>query len=73
MRLVKTPLVCIETLLWHYPELLKLDFLKIDTEGYEKILIPTLLESGFFTIVKPVVYLSLHPLHMDPREFIILV
>jgi FkbM family methyltransferase len=40
-------------------------FIKIDIEGYEKILIPMLLKEKLFSTIKPIIHLSIHSPFFD--------
>jgi len=58
--------VSIGTLRKEHPELEEVGFVKIDTEGYERVLVPAL--QGFFAEKRPVVFVSLHPRRMSSAE-----
>lgn len=58
--------VSIETLRQEYPELEKTGFVKIDTEGFERFIVPAL--QGFFKEKKPSTFVSLHPMFIGHSE-----
>jgi len=49
----------IESLEQRYPEISEAAFVKMDTEGYERVLVPAM--ENFFKAKKPNAYISLHP------------
>lgn len=63
IALIDVRAVSIATVLHEHPELEKTSFVKIDTEGYERIIVPAL--EGFFKEKKPVAYVSLHPMFIS--------
>lgn len=56
----------IDTLRKQHPLLEKTSFVKIDTEGYEHVIIPAL--KDFFEEKKPSVFLSLHPMFISHEK-----
>jgi FkbM family methyltransferase len=54
----------IEALEQKYPELSEASFVKMDTEGYERVLVPAM--ENFFKTKKPNAYISLHPQYNSP-------
>lgn len=63
MSLIDVRAITIDTLLKEYPVLQKTGFVKIDTEGYERVIVPAL--ENFFKEKKPVAYVSLHPMFIS--------
>jgi len=55
--------VSIETLRKEQPILENVGFVKIDTEGYERVIVPAL--ESFLREKKPAVYISLHPMYLS--------
>jgi len=49
-----------------FPQLQDVSFIKVDTEGYERVIIPAL--TAFLRQVKPVMHVSVHPMFMDPSD-----
>eukprot|EP00929_Paragymnodinium_shiwhaense_P026689 TRINITY_DN1580_c0_g2_i1.p1 TRINITY_DN1580_c0_g2~~TRINITY_DN1580_c0_g2_i1.p1 ORF type:complete len:295 (-),score=102.26 TRINITY_DN1580_c0_g2_i1:199-1083(-) len=49
-----------------YPELEQVGFVKIDTEGYERVIVPAL--ESFFKEKKPTAYVSLHPQYNSKEQ-----
>lgn len=62
-RSIETVAVSISSLRGWYPQLEQTGFVKIDTEGYERVLVPAL--EDFFREKRPVVYVSLHPMFIS--------
>lgn len=58
--------VSIDTLRREHPELERVGFVKIDTEGYERVIVPAL--QAFLKQKQPVVLVSLHPMFITHAE-----
>ena len=56
----------IDTLVKEYPVLRQVLFVKIDTEGYEGVIVPAM--ENFLREHRPVVLVSLHPLCFQHNE-----
>jgi len=56
--LIDVPIISISTLRKIHPELESIGFVKIDTEGYERVIVPAL--GNFFKQKRPVALISLH-------------
>lgn len=63
---INVRVISVETLLQEHPELESTGFIKLDTEGYEKVLVPAL--RSFVMAKKPVMYVSLHPMYISHAE-----
>ncbi|CAE7265680.1 unnamed protein product [Symbiodinium sp. CCMP2592] len=63
--MTSVPSFTIEALLLKYPRLRRVSFIKIDTEGHERVLIPAM--RSFLKKQKPVVLVSLHPIYIGDR------
>lgn len=61
-----TRAVSIDTLRREHPELEHVGFVKIDTEGYERVIVPSL--EAFLREKRPMVYVSLHPMFISHEE-----
>ena len=57
-RSIPVQVTSIDSLRKEYPELENTGFVKIDTEGYERVIVPAL--EQFFKEKKPVTFISLH-------------
>lgn len=57
--LIEVQTQSIDSLRKEHPELENVGFVKIDTEGFERVIVPAL--EGFFKEKKPTAYVSLHP------------
>jgi FkbM family methyltransferase len=66
LSLIDVRAVTIDTLLHEHPVLEKVGFVKIDTEGYERVIVPAL--ESFFRKHTPVVYVSLHPMFISHEK-----
>merc|ERR1719359_2769152 len=66
ISLIDVRAVTIGTLLTEYPMLRETGFVKIDTEGYERVIVPAL--ANFFKATKPVAYVSLHPMFISHSQ-----
>merc|ERR1719265_3148113 len=56
----------IQTLRKFQPVLERTDFVKIDTEGYERVIVPAL--QGFFKEQKPIAFVSLYPMFISHEQ-----
>eukprot|EP00929_Paragymnodinium_shiwhaense_P051323 TRINITY_DN2583_c0_g1_i1.p1 TRINITY_DN2583_c0_g1~~TRINITY_DN2583_c0_g1_i1.p1 ORF type:complete len:359 (-),score=113.56 TRINITY_DN2583_c0_g1_i1:230-1306(-) len=56
---IKVQTISIDSLVQQHTVLAETGFVKMDTEGYERVLVPAL--EGFFKEKKPNAYISLHP------------
>eukprot|EP00746_Dinoflagellata_sp_MGD_P116592 gnl/MRDRNA2_/MRDRNA2_52421_c0_seq1.p1 gnl/MRDRNA2_/MRDRNA2_52421_c0~~gnl/MRDRNA2_/MRDRNA2_52421_c0_seq1.p1 ORF type:complete len:269 (+),score=42.22 gnl/MRDRNA2_/MRDRNA2_52421_c0_seq1:49-855(+) len=56
--LIDVPIISINTLREKHPELESIGFVKIDTEGYERVIVPAL--EKFFKQKRPIAFISLH-------------
>ncbi|CAE7898549.1 unnamed protein product, partial [Symbiodinium necroappetens] len=63
--MTSVPSFTIEALLLKYPRLRRVSFIKIDTEGHERVLVPAM--RSFLKKQKPVVLVSLHPIYIGDR------
>mmetsp|Transcript_72824 Transcript_72824/g.115263 ORF Transcript_72824/g.115263 Transcript_72824/m.115263 type:complete len:274 (+) Transcript_72824:100-921(+) len=66
ISLIDVRAVTIQTLLKENPELEHTSFVKIDTEGYERKIVPAL--EAFFKEKKPIAYVSLHPMFISNTQ-----
>lgn len=64
--LIEVQTKSIDSLRKEYPELEQVGFVKIDTEGYERIIVPAL--ESFFKEKKPTAYVSLHPQYNNKQQ-----
>lgn len=64
--LIDIKVVSIASLRKEHPELDKTGFVKIDTEGYEKVIVPAL--KDFFKETKAAAYVSLHPVFIGHSD-----
>mmetsp|Transcript_148528 Transcript_148528/g.475469 ORF Transcript_148528/g.475469 Transcript_148528/m.475469 type:complete len:150 (-) Transcript_148528:573-1022(-) len=64
--LIRTRSVSIGTLRKEHPELEGVGFVKIDTEGYERVIVPALRD--FFIEKRPVALVSLHPMFISHSD-----
>lgn len=64
--LIDVRALTIGTLVKEYPELQHTGFVKIDTEGYERVIVPAL--ADFFKEKKPMAYVSLHPMFISHSQ-----
>lgn len=63
---IRVRALSIRTLLAEHPELEETGFVKLDTEGYERVLVPAL--QGFFRAKRPALYISLHPMYISHAQ-----
>lgn len=66
ISLIDVRAVTISTLLKEHPRLRETGFVKIDTEGYERVIVPAL--ESFFKEKTPVAYVSLHPMFISHSQ-----
>jgi len=66
LSLIDVRAMTIGTLVKEYPELQHTGFVKIDTEGYERVIVPAL--ADFFKEKKPMAYVSLHPMFISHSQ-----
>lgn len=59
---IPVKMVSIESLCEEYPELRRTGFVKIDTEGYERVIVPAL--EAFLRETRPVAFVSLHEFYV---------
>lgn len=63
---IEVPVISVNTLVAAHPELQNVGFVKIDTEGYEKVIVPAL--EQFLKEKKPVAFVSLHQTFIGHAE-----
>lgn len=51
-----------------HPFLSRVTFVKVDTEGFERRIMPALEDSGWLARCKPVLHLSLHPMYTSAKN-----
>jgi FkbM family methyltransferase len=66
ISLINVKAMTVNSLLKQYPSLQKTEFVKVDTEGYERVIVPAL--EAFFKEKKPTAFVSLHPMFISHSQ-----
>ena len=61
-------MLCAPSSCRNYPILSRATFVKVDTEGFERRIMPALAGSGWLARCKPILYLSLHPMYTSAEN-----